>query len=498
MHLQAFLPIRIFSFFLATQDPNGNAATGITYTSTTRVSFTGNDDVKRSSTGGINPWDTNRYLNIWVCNLTDGLGYAQFPWDFSSKPNTDGVVIRFDAFGRTGTLNPRYDRGRTATHEIGHWLGLRHIWADEDGCTGSDGVSDTPNQAGSYLAQCPTGVRATCGSNDMYMNYMDYTDDACMNMFSNGQKAVMRASFATGSSGFRKNFKYLLPTVLSDPGDPYSVCATNRSYTVRNIPIGSNVSWSASPTNLVAVSSGNGATATIRAANSTSSGQVTITYSIRGAANCAAVTITKTVQIGKFTTSQIAVSGTMGVCPGNAYNYTANVPGGHRTGYTYSWTYPSGWSVFSQSTNTIRLYVPTYNAQYGAVRVSVNNGCGSSGFTGVTVFPGYSCGGFLTTGGFTIYPNPADEQLTIEQTENTPSNTQIVAVAEQLTTTNAFAKTATPAFRVELLNSQQVVVAKGTAQNERVSLDTKSLPPGVYFLQIYRDNAVLQEQIVIE
>ena len=483
-------------FYLATRDPNGNATTGITRTATTRTSFSSNNDIKSSSTGGRSPWDTNRYLNIWVANLSGGLlGYAQFPWDFASKPNTDGVVVKFDAFGRTGTLNSRYNRGRTTTHEVGHWLGLRHIWGDDGtACTGSDGVSDTPNQGGPYTLQCPTGNRTTCSSNDMYMNYMDYTDDACMNMFSNGQKAVMRATLNAG--GYRQNFSYFLPAIAGAK----SVCTTSKSYTLQNVPAGVNASWTVSPTSLVATSSGTGTTASIRAASSSSSGQATITFTIRGGNSCTATTVTRTIQVGKFTTSQITVSGTVDVCPGNAYNYTANVPGGHDTGYTYSWTYPSGWSVYSQSTNTIRLYVPSGNSQYGTVRVTVNNGCGATGPTGVTVFPGYSCGGFLTSGEFTIYPNPASEQLTIEQGANTVSVATVNSQESSTQTNELFSPTkiAASEFKVELLNGQQVVVATGTAKGKKVLLDTKALAPGTYYLQIYYDKRVNREQIIIQ
>ncbi|MFN8294667.1 MAG: M43 family zinc metalloprotease [Chitinophagales bacterium] len=192
-------------FCLAQVDPNGNATTGITRTNTSVTSFTDNDDVKFSSSGGIEPWDATKYLNIWVCNLSgDLLGYAQFPSDLGSFPETDGVVIGYTSFGTTGTATIPYNLGRTATHEIGHWLNLEHIWGDDNDCSGSDGVSDTPNQE-KETTSCPSGVKTdnctTTSPGIMYQNYMDYTQDACMVMFTTGQINRMKAVFNIARAG---------------------------------------------------------------------------------------------------------------------------------------------------------------------------------------------------------------------------------------------------------------------------------------------------------
>ncbi|MGV6846051.1 MAG: zinc metalloprotease [Lutibacter sp.] len=137
------------------------------------------------------------YLNFWVCNIGGGiLGYAQFP---GGNPDTDGVVIGSDYFGVTGGT---YGLGRTATHEVGHWLNLRHIWGDGR-CRQDDFVADTPSSDRANYG-CPAYPTVHCKSNDMTMNYMDYTDDACMNMFTLGQKDRIRALFAAG--GARESF----------------------------------------------------------------------------------------------------------------------------------------------------------------------------------------------------------------------------------------------------------------------------------------------------
>lgn len=188
-------------FCLAQQDPSGNPTTGINRVQTSVTSFSTNDAVKYSAQGGANIWDRNKYLNIWVCNLGGGvLGYAQFP---GGNAATDGVVITHTGFGTTGTAAAPFNKGRTATHEVGHWLNLYHIWGDDGtGCNGSDQVGDTPNAGGPNYG-CPAFPKVSCSNGpngDLHMNYMDYTDDACMYMFTTGQKARMSAVLAAGGA----------------------------------------------------------------------------------------------------------------------------------------------------------------------------------------------------------------------------------------------------------------------------------------------------------
>jgi len=157
-----------------------------------------NDAMKKSSKGGINPTSPQTKLNFWVCNLTSGyLGYAQFP---GGNASTDGVVIDDNAFGTIGNLYDDYNKGRTATHEVGHWMNLRHIWGDAN--CGNDLVNDTPVHTTSNFG-CPSNATSNCGGvlhPMMTMNYMDYTDDLCMYMFTADQKTRMLAVFAAGGS----------------------------------------------------------------------------------------------------------------------------------------------------------------------------------------------------------------------------------------------------------------------------------------------------------
>jgi hypothetical protein len=183
-------------FALATKDPAGNATSGITRTATTVDAFGADDAVKAKKTGGVDAWPADRYVNMWVCNLSGGLlGYAQFP---GGPAKTDGVVILWSAFGtRRGAVAP-FNKGRTATHEVGHFLGLRHIWGDKNDCTGNDFVVDTPPARQANTGK-PTFPHVTCNngpSGDMFMNYMDYVDDDAMFMFTTGQVARMNATLA--------------------------------------------------------------------------------------------------------------------------------------------------------------------------------------------------------------------------------------------------------------------------------------------------------------
>nr|BFE36819.1 zinc metalloprotease [Actinomadura rugatobispora] len=190
-------------FRLADRAPDGTPTDGIVRAETDRRGFTWDDGVKSKRTGGADPWPADQYLNLWVCRLTGGLlGYAQFP---GGPPQTDGVVILHSAFGTSGTAAAPYNGGRTATHEIGHWLDLYHIWGDDDGaCSSDDKVADTPNQAGENTG-VPKFPHISCdnGPNgDMFMNYMDYTDDDAMFLFTQGQSTRMRACLEGARASF--------------------------------------------------------------------------------------------------------------------------------------------------------------------------------------------------------------------------------------------------------------------------------------------------------
>ncbi len=189
-------------FALAVRDPNCGATNGITRTNTATTGFVKatKNDVKAVATGGADPWPSDRYLNMWVANFTDDLlGFATFP---GGPAALDGYVVRTDAFGTIGTAAAPFNLGRTATHEIGHWLNLLHIWGDDekltDICSLSDECGDTPNQ-GKMNFGTPAFPHVSCSNGpngDMFMNYMDYTDDVGMFMFTEDQATRMNAALS--------------------------------------------------------------------------------------------------------------------------------------------------------------------------------------------------------------------------------------------------------------------------------------------------------------
>ena len=202
-------------FCLAARDPNGNPTTGIERINGGRAAWniTLADEFKPATV-----WNPNQYLNIWVMRLggtaANTLGYAQFPW---MPDNTDGIVIDYKAFGTIGDLLPDHNSGKTATHEVGHWLGLFHTWGDDNGaCNMDDNVSDTPVQASENYG-CPVFPRVSCNNGpngDMFMNYMDYVDDDCSNMFTLGQKAAVDFYFTTERSAILSS-QACIPTTVN-------------------------------------------------------------------------------------------------------------------------------------------------------------------------------------------------------------------------------------------------------------------------------------------
>jgi pregnancy-associated plasma protein-A len=224
----AFRPFAAEAFIefqFAARDPNGNPTDGITRTRTSQTEFGTADEIKFAASGGHDAWPGSRYLNMWVApSIVDPilgslLGYAQFP---GGPTSTDGVVIWQGAFGDTGTATAPFDKGRTATHEVGHWLNLLHIWGDDSGgCQRSDEVDDTPNQAAAN-SRCPSFPHVSCNNGpdgDMFMNYMDYTDDSCMCMFSAGQVTRMRAALAGPRASLASS------DALTPPGEAAAVTA---------------------------------------------------------------------------------------------------------------------------------------------------------------------------------------------------------------------------------------------------------------------------------
>jgi len=210
-------------FCLATEDPMGNPTNGIVRVASNQVSFASvssysvPDPVKHTSSGGSDAWNTKDYLNIWICNLTGSTAYTAPVGNFVD-PADDGIVCHYNHIGNTGVYP--YGEGRSIVHEMGHWFGLKHIWGDDNGtCNGTDFIGDTPNQS-NWNGNCPSfPVVDNCSPNPpgvMFMNYMDYTDDGCRNMFSEGQTSYMALVYDVIMSDYYLQDKCSAITDLED------------------------------------------------------------------------------------------------------------------------------------------------------------------------------------------------------------------------------------------------------------------------------------------
>ncbi len=209
-------------FCLARRTPGGQATSGITRTQT-QVDFIGTKftqgkrAVCYTDLGGQDAWDTRQYLNVWVGKLDFGfLGEANFPG--TAEPEEDGIRIDPRAFGTIGRDEP-YQLGRTLTHEIGHYFNLSHLWgsmSDNPDCSKDDGVADTPRQPGTFKNQCPVHPQLLCGTASMFMNFMNYTNDACLAMFTKGQKERMLAALYGARAGLLTSSGCQLPTSTAE------------------------------------------------------------------------------------------------------------------------------------------------------------------------------------------------------------------------------------------------------------------------------------------
>jgi Pregnancy-associated plasma protein-A len=228
-----------FQFCLASKDPNGNATNGITRTQTSNnIGIGGTSAIHHTSQGGQDAWNPDKYLNIWVAKFAGGIGgVASFPGE--GPDEEQGVEVNYKQFGTIGTATaPPYHLGRTCTHEIGHYFNLEHVWGPNINscCDEDDGVADTPNSCETYLDQCPTGNTFSCTQPDMWMNFMNYTNDACMAMFSKGQKERMYAAL----NEFR-------PSLLTSDGCasvPTYEIAKQNSLEVFGNPVGNGLKFS--------------------------------------------------------------------------------------------------------------------------------------------------------------------------------------------------------------------------------------------------------------
>jgi len=553
-------------FRLARIDPNGNPTSGITRTRTsvTGFSHTGpnRDNVKFTNRGGRDAWNTQRYLNIWVCRFADEriLGYAQFPFDFATSPNTDGIVVCYRSFGIGSNNRPDFNRGRTATHEIGHWLNLRHIWGDNSNCHIDDGVADTPPQSQPTWG-CPSFPRldicAPSNPGVMFMNFMDYSNDACMNMFTNGQIVRMRALFDT-QNGIRREMLALSEFITNPPAisGPSILCDIG-TFSIDNLPAGATVTW-ISPS-LVCIGSccvGPGTHCTRPVVNGRSS--ITMerwpgadgTSSVQANINLNGqlITILPVKQVAVGPPRYISIFGAhenTAICPrdafeerlyymgeelreGNSHRITNVEWVGISPGLTpIDGSHPFGvWVAHTQamSRNVLRIY-EFNSANRASVLVRARNQCGWSDFRVITYLRNTHCfshpGGPGGPGG---NPNEPPCQICgpgfcscidlpapcLPRSVPAPFGDGIIAhpnpvsdvLTIDLTQLETFeARTdvrASEVFNVRLLNAHGMIVRQQRTQAATIQFDVSNLPEGTYYLHIEHNGEIEKHQIIVQ
>ncbi len=392
----AFQPVRAdaqVQFVPAIRDPSGNplAEPGIDRVNAVSQRFTAAPYADYYVDGIIKPatsWNPDQYVNIWVLPLPNGeLGYAQFPDNtaglgglstLGGAANTDGVVVTYTAFGRVGTLNTLYNRGRTLTHEMGHFLGLIHVWGDA--FCGNDYCADTPTQETSNFG-CPSFPHVSCSnapSGDMFMNYMDYVNDACMQMFSGNQKDRMQAVLAAGTP--RRTTLLNSPAICSNP---LVATATNSGTAC---PGGSVQLTATGPagTTAYAWSGPNGYTSNQQSptlTNLTASMAGTYTVRIFGGAGSCPGTAGTLVVVKPAPPQPVFSVSARAQCPGTPIILSApNLAG---SSLTYTWTLVSGDGLPAATTGATLVVTPTQNSVY---RLSLSGGgydCSTSDTVGV-------------------------------------------------------------------------------------------------------------------
>lgn len=476
-------------FRLACQDPTGNSTNGVTRRFTNKDGFLfkllvnpndPNDKVpdelgigiKFTNQGGEDAWPTDRYLNIWVGSFIDRTGgYATFPADFATDPNVDGVVISTPFFGRIGSVTPPQNKGRYTTHEVGHWLNLRHIWGDN--VCGDDFVADTPRQQG-LNSNCPSFPKTSICSNvsngpngDMFMNYMDYTDNACMNIFTNGQKLRGRALFAAGGprASFLDNyFKVVQPTATINCSGPVNLINPNC------LP----VSWSVvsgpgkvigTATNQVTVQATSTGSVVVRAiaGNYTSEATVSVNFVGSPATNNTLI----------YPSGQRGVD-PVSLCASCGYNFVIDfVP----ETLSYTWVLPSGFAFLSgRNTSTPSIRTSSVDGTY-ILYCSANNLCTGSWARSLTI--NVSSGGGQQQR-IAVYPNPASNSLTIESIASSISISDTEAV-----------------FSAKLVDQFNIEQCSGETKNGKINLDTRNVKSGLYYLQVKKGLELITQQIVI-
>ena len=350
-------------FRLAQKDPNGNCTDGVNrlYSPLTNNA---RDNVK-----SLIYWPSSKYLNIWVVKSIESssagtgyvIGFAQFP---GGNAATDGVVLRADFVGAIGTSNAS-NAGRTATHEVGHWLNLRHIWGDAT--CGNDNVSDTPTHEAANQSNCPAFPKISCNNGpngEMFTNYMDYTNGDCQNVFSAGQATRMNAALSSNVSGRSTLWSSANLAATGTDGTPPTTCAPRADFTP-NLPTYLCAGGSVTFTQTCFGGDATGYSWTFQGgtpSTSTASSPV-VTYSTPGTYN---VSLTASNAVGNNTLTRSAL---VVVMPAAA-EYSGPV---FQEGFEDASQFTNDWTVFNNVSGTATFARVTNTSASGSACVKMDN-----------------------------------------------------------------------------------------------------------------------------
>lgn len=490
-------------FRLACIDPNGNPTNGVVRKYTGAQSFIFSQDPRgyakdevigiKSSPNGDEPWPTDRYLNIWVCNISGVVGYGTWPVNFLDRPQYDGVVITTAAFGRLGNSAP-LNLGRTATHEIGHWLNLKHLNDGNQGCA-DDLVGDTPRERfvhdafSNWTYPELTGRCDLTDPSTMFMNFMEYSSDDLMNLFTNGQKLRSRAVFAT-VNGVANPRVSQLNNFFGFAGQPTSIsCKGNITVS----PICLPVTWTV--TGPATISSGSGSnqielTATgngtvhlvATSGNYTAETDVTVTI---GNPPYVAIDISSNGNYSELPTGSTNLSDYNSVCNYQDVNLNMYVTGA--TSVSWSKVSSNPGNIYWQQTgNNLSLYF--YNVGQSALfRITASNSCGTAtkdyGFKSIDCSGGGGCDVYL------VSSNPASESVDIivPNIPPPPCDLSVSALAQiDITEVTIYDQTGTMKKKL-----------KYAEKTKKVNINLNGLRTGIYFFEIGNKTHKERKQIIV-
>lgn len=401
---------------------------------------------------------------------------------FDNSPNTDGVVINTTSFGRTGNVKAPFDKGRTTTHEVGHWLNLFHIWGDRQGCNnGSDFCDDTPDQH-SPNYNC-SQIHASCSTTgDMYMNYLDYTDDACMNLFTLDQKTRIKSLFESG--GIRESIKVSGQLMFAEISGPTTICG-RATYTIENLPPDTPLAWSVSSD--IRVISEQDTSITVER-DPTLLYMYPTSYILVDIGEPINMTLEHNLIVWKGgineTTDLIDISSSLDEY-GNPYIHTAQLKGD----MLYSELKESPrWSVSEGLNLTFTdgtiMQFEGYLSQGKYIVVELINPCDEA--TQIVHRFNNNMSGYSS---FTLSPNPATDIVTVQLNEDSSES-------GTFSTQNVNKAASSGVIEIQLWSATSLLKTYKTDQSSTFQIPVSNLVRGMYFVRVIKDGKTYMQKLL--